>query len=347
MGIAPDGVVDSLGIWDATYRLPEQLEAAAESAAGVTDVPDPDDIDHIVVMGMGGSGIAANILEVVAGPLMPTPVVVSKGYACPSFVNERSLVFAVSFSGDTEETLEAVGAAEVAGAQVMVVTAGGRLGELAKDWGAPVLPVDSAIPMPRAAIGAVSVPPLIALGAMGLFPGAREWVAMAADQLRVRRDELLGPDSMADLLADEIDRSFPLVYGGGGVGSVAALRWKSQVNENAKSPAFHGALPESCHNELAGWGEMDATALDTLSVVHLRHDFEHPQLERRVQFISDAVRGSVAGVHEVRAAGEGRLAQLFDLAMVGDFVSLYLAASFDTDPGPVTVLDDLKRSLSS
>ncbi|MDG2112267.1 MAG: SIS domain-containing protein, partial [Actinomycetota bacterium] len=174
---------DSLGIWEITRALPEQLEQAVVAGREVTDVPGVDDIDHVVMMGMGGSGIAGDIVRAVAGPMMPVPVVVSKGYPCPGFVNRRSLVVAVSFSGDTEETLEAASAAEASGAQMIAVTSGGQLGELAADWGAPVYDLDASIPMPRVAVGAVSVAPLMALDRIGLFPGAEGWIELAVQQL--------------------------------------------------------------------------------------------------------------------------------------------------------------------
>lgn len=337
--------LDSLGIWDATYGLAEQIEMAAAAAAQVTDLPPIEDIDHVVMMGMGGSGIAGDVVRAVAGPHMPIPVVVEKGYACPSFVSSRSLVFAVSFSGDTEETLEAVAEAEAVGANVIVVTSGGQLAELADANGLPVLPIDASIPQPRAAIGAVAVPPLVALGAIGLYPGAQQWISLAVDQLRARRDELAEEGNVADRLAQRIGRTFPLFYGGAGLGQVAALRWKGQVNENTKAPAFSNTLPELCHNELAGWGQSGDVTRQVFTLVNLRHDFEHPQLSRRFDFNNQAVQEVVASIEEVRAEGEGRLAQLLDLTLIGDYVSLYLAAAQDVDPGPVPILTDLKQYL--
>src|SRR4051794_5127303 len=162
-------------MFEAAAGLPEQVATAARAAAEIDGLPDHDDIENVVVLGMGGSGIAGDIVPVIAGPFMPVPVVAHKGYSIPNFVDQHSLVFAVSFSGDTEETVEAATEAVEAQARVIVITAGGELGRLASGWGVPVVPVDRGIPMPRAGLGAVAIPPLVILERIGMFPGASAW----------------------------------------------------------------------------------------------------------------------------------------------------------------------------
>ncbi|HTZ10078.1 MAG TPA: SIS domain-containing protein, partial [Acidimicrobiales bacterium] len=216
---------------------------------------------------------------------------------------------------------------------------------LAEEWGAPVVPVPAGIPQPRAALGAMAIPPLVVLEDIGLFPGAAQWVALAVDQLKYRRDQLVQPGSTAEEVARRIGRTVPLVHGAQAVGAAAALRWKCQVNENAKAPAFWAVYPELCHNEIAGWGQHGDVTRQVLTLVNLRHDTEHPQVVRRFSFVAEVLREVVADVIEVRAQGEGELAQLLDLVLVGDFVSLHLAAHEGIDPGPVPVLEDLKRRL--
>jgi glucose/mannose-6-phosphate isomerase len=117
------------------------------------------------------------------------------------------------------------------------------------------------------------------------------------------------------------------------------------VNENAKSPAFYSVYPELGHNEVAGWGQHGDVTRQVLTLVNLRHDAEHPQVSRRFAIVTEMIREVMSDVIEVRAQGEGDLAQFFDLALIGDFVSLYLAASEGVDPGPVPVLEDLKQRL--
>ncbi|HTT87651.1 MAG TPA: SIS domain-containing protein [Acidimicrobiales bacterium] len=339
------GVLDSLGMFAATAALPEQVATAAGAARGLGGLPDHEYVEHVVVLGMGGSGIAGDLMVAVAGPFVPVPIVVVKSYDLPDFVGPGSLVFALSFSGDTEETVEAAGEAAAAGAAVVVVTSGGELARLAGEWGAPVVPVPRDIPQPRAALGAMAIPPLVVLEEVGLFPGASQWVELAVEQLVRRRDALVAPASAAEKLARTIGRTVPLVHGAQALGAAAALRWKTQVNENAKAPAFAAVYPELCHNEIAGWGQHGDVTRQVITLVNLRHDAEHPQVARRFALVAEILREVVADVVEVRAEGEGDLAQLLDLMLVGDFVSLHLAAREGLDPGPVPVLDELKRRL--
>lgn len=377
---------DSLDMAGAVADLPEQMEAALASAQAmqvaldgsrIANVP----IANVIVMGMGGSGVAGDIVAALAAPLISVPVTVAKGYECPAFVGPSTLAIAVSFSGNTEETLEAAAAAHSAGASVVAVTSGGRLAELAGERGTPLYQVDPALPMPRAAVGAISVAPLVALERAGLLSGVADWVQATVAQLRVRRDthedggapvggapvggalDGGGPEGVADdgAAADAsagyegliagigLGEMIPVFYGGGSLGVVAAGRAKAQINENAKIPAYASAMPELCHNELAGWDQAGRLADGSrLAVFSLRHSFEHPQIGRRYDFtqrVFDSVRIAVPHA-ELRAAGDGPMAQLFDLIYQVDVLSLRIAAAVRRDPGPIPVLTELKAFLA-
>ncbi|HVX17325.1 MAG TPA: bifunctional phosphoglucose/phosphomannose isomerase [Acidimicrobiales bacterium] len=338
--------LDSLDIWGVTAAFPEQVAAAIGVGEALEGLPAHDDIANVLVLGMGGSGIAGDLVAAVAGPFMAVPIVVAKGYEPPSFVDESTLVVAISFSGNTEETIEAVQEAALSGGRVLAVTAGGQLADLAGSWGSPVIGLPGDIAMPRSGLGAMAVPVLVAFEKMGLFPGATEWVQRAVEQLDRRRDELVGDKSPAAPIARAIGRTLPLVYSAGPIGRVAAQRWKCQVNENAKAPAFANTMPELCHNEICGWGQHGDVTRQVFTLVNLRHDHEHPQEMRRFDLVTELCREVVGGVIDVRAAGEGEVAQLLDLCLLGDFVSLELAAAAGVDPGPIPVLDDLKAALA-
>ncbi len=347
MSAAPAGAVDTLDQFTVVAGLPEQVAAALTALdGGIAGLPESHEVDNVVVLGMGGSGIAGDVLSAVASPLSPVPIVVSKDYELPGFVGPRTLVMAVSCSGATEETLDAVTEAAHAGARLVAVCQGGALAERAGEWGAPHIAVPSELVMPRSAIGALSVPLLVVLEEVGLVPGGRQYILDAVAQLRRRRDQLVQPGSSAEILARRIGRTIPLVYGGGPIGATAAMRWKCQVNENAKAPAFTNRLPEVCHNEVAGWGQHGDVTRQVITLVQLRHDFEHPQVGRRFELVDDLVAEVVGAIHEVRADGEGPLAQLFDLVLQGDFVSLHLAVAAGVDPGPIAALDSIKAGLA-
>jgi glucose/mannose-6-phosphate isomerase len=343
---APEGVLDTKGMWDAALAFPEQVEAAADDASFI-GLPEKDDIENVVVLGMGGSGLAGDIMTAVAGPFMPVPIVVTKGYEPPSFVGPTTLCFALSFSGDTEETIEAAETAALAGARMVVVAKGGDLTRLAKSWEATLIGVPDGLPYPRAGVGAMSIPTLLVLEQVGLFPGAREWVHYAVDQLKARRDELAKDENEAREVARRIGRTMPIVYGGGGLGAAAALRWKNEINENCKAPSFAHTVPELTHNEVCGWGQHGDVTRQVFSLVLLRHDHEHPQIMRRFDLVRQWTEEVVAGVEEVHASGEGRLAQVLDLMFQGTMVSLHMAAQEGIDPGPITVLEEIKAALAN
>jgi len=338
-------IVDSVGMFDLAAALPEQVADVARLAEGIEGLPNHEDIEHVAVIGMGGSGIGGDIVQAVAGPFMSVPVTVTKGYEAPSFISPGTLCFAISYSGNTEETVEAAQAALEAGAQLVVLSTGGELADMAEAIGAPHLVLPD-IPMPRAGVGAVSIPALLVLEQVGLFPGAGQYVSDAVDQLRRRRDTLIQVDGPASKLAHQIDRTIPIAYGGDALGGVAAYRFKCQVNENAKAPAFAATLPEMCHNEICGWGQHGDVTRQTMTVVRFRHDFEHPQVSRRFDLTYDLTDEVVHAVIDIEAQGDGTLAQLFDLIIQGDFVSLHMAVEAGVDPGPIPVLLDLKAALA-
>lgn len=339
------GLLDTVGMFDLAAALPEQVAAAAGAAVDLDGLPEHDDVEQVVVLGMGGSGIAGDVVQAIAAPFMAVPVTVSKSHEAPASVGPGTLCFAISYSGDTEETLEAAEAAAVAGARMVVLSHGGALAERARVWDAPHIALPHC-PMPRAGIGSVAIPPLVVLEQLGLFPGATQYVADAVDQLRRRRDKLIVDGGPAQQLARQIGGTIPVAYGGDAVGTVAAYRFKCQVNENAKAPAFWASVPEMAHNEICGWGQHGDVTRQVMTVVRFRHDFEHPQVSRRFDLTYDILDEVVHAVLDVEAAGEGALAQLLDLVIQGDFASLHLAAEAGVDPGPIPVLTDLKAALA-
>jgi len=344
-------VPDSMGFLDAVGGLPEQLaeaQRAAREALAQAQLPAPEAVQSIAVLGMGGSGIAGDVLAAVANSTLAVPVLVLKQIRTPRFVGPDTLVFAVSYSGDTEETVEMATGAFDAGARVICVSRGGALEDLAQDRGG----VHVACPdgyLPRAAVGALLAPLFVALGRVGLLPEAAEWLDQAGRQLRARRDkcrpDVAAPANPGREIARRIGTTMPIFYGGGALGAVAAQRWKCDVNENAKAPAFWNAYPELDHNEICGWGQHGDVTRQVFTLVELRHGFEHEQLQRRFALTRALIEEALAQVLEVRAEGEGRLAQLLDLMYVGDWASCYLALDHDVDPGPIDTIFQLKDAL--
>jgi len=332
--------LDTLGLWEATLGLPEQVEEAIVPPNSL-DLPSAESIEHVVILGAGTGGLAGDAIIAAAGSLLPLPVVVVRSYVVPPFVGRATLAFAISADGNTDEVLEAAQEAAVAGATVVGISGPGQLAGLCRQWGAPLVSLPPDLPPARAAIGALCVPALCLLEDIGLFPGARAWVAAAVEQLLRRRDKLARPGNDMEGLARRIGRTFPLAHGGGNIGQVAAHRFKSQVNANAKSPAFFATHPDLTYDEILGWGQHGDVTRQLMTLVDFRHDEEHPQVGRRFELVDAILSEVVAGVEEVRAEGDGEAAQLLDLIFQGDVCSLHLAEQEGLDPGPTPATDEL------
>lgn len=338
---------DREGMGGATAALGHQLAQAIAGYVPVAGLCDGRDLDAVVVIGMGGSAVAGEILAAVSASRGRLPVVTVNSYELPVFVGERTLVVAVSFSGNTEETLSATARALASGAQVVAISGGGRLADLVAGAGRPVIALPSAIPQPRAAVASMAAPLLLLCEQLGVVDGARPELEEAASRLATRCDELAAGHGVAKETARRIGRTIPLVHGAAGLGAVAARRFKTQVNENAKAPAFFASEPEACHNEICGFGQQGDVTRQLVTLVVMRTGLEHPQVTRRFELFAELAGEALAGVVEVVADADGELARFFDLVAIGDFTSLHLAAGEGIDPGPVPTLDEVKARLSA
>ncbi len=338
---------DSDGLWNVAAATAEQLRSGVERAREELRLDRSDRPRSIVITGMGGSGIAGDVVAAVVATESPILVTALRGYRLPAWVGKDDLVVAASFSGNTEETLSVASHAFERGCRVVALTQGGRLGQLAQSHSATVVSLPTDLVQPRSALAALVAPQLVLVDQLGLWAEADAHIDAAVAQLSARAAELTSPDSPAAEFARRVGHTWPVVYGGDALGEVAARRWKGQFNENSKIPSFFNFSPELCHNEIVGFGQHGDVTRQVLTLVFLRHDFEHPQTARRFEFVARLLDETVASVQTIRAAGDGRLAQFFDLALIGDFASLHLAFDAGLDPGPVPVLGELKSWLAT
>jgi len=276
------------------------------------------------------------------------PVVTCKGYELPKFVDSDTLVFAVSYLGNTEETLDTTGQALERGARIVAVSSGGKLTAIAEAESIPVFRIPGGL-QPRAALGYLAVPIMSALDRMGMVPGAAEKFREALPMLEVRLGEY-GPSAAEDdngplRLARELTGFVPVVYGAEGYLAVAASRWKAQFNEMAKVPAFHNYFPELNHNETVGWENL-AEVCGRCHVVVLGEPALHPRIEKRVKITIDLIQGSVGGVTRICARGSNTVERLLDLVYFGDFASVYLALATGQDPTPIARIDEFKKRMA-
>jgi glucose/mannose-6-phosphate isomerase len=298
----------------------------------------------LVVCGMGGSAIGAELAAAAIGSRAKAPIRTVRDYAPAPWLRDDALVMLASYSGGTEETLECFEAAGAAGAPRVALTSGGRLAEAARAEAVPVIGAPAGL-QPRAAVAYMAVGAFECAALCGAAPSLRGEIEAASALLTALAREW-GPDSPANsrakVLAGHLSGTLPVVFGAGATVAVAT-RWKTQLNENAKLPAFSAALPEADHNEICAWER--AREVAPLSAVFLEDPDQHPRLRRRIELTADLVEAGSAGVARVGAVGETPVERVLSLVLLGDLVSVYLAVLAGTDPTPVEAIERLKREL--
>jgi glucose/mannose-6-phosphate isomerase len=298
----------------------------------------------VVVAGMGGSAASGDLLATCAAETVDVPILVHRGYGLPAHAGPHAIVIASSYSGDTAEVLSAFDVAVARAVPVVAVTAGGALAQRATAAGRPRVTLPPGL-MPRMALGYLFFPALAVLAGCGVDVAADDEVEEALTTLEALGGELVperpAADNEAKRLALAIGDRLPALYGGPATGTIA-YRWKTDVEENAKTFALAGALPEMNHNEIEAW--RSAGAKD-MHVVLLRDRGEPPEIARRFRVLRDLIAPSAGGVSEVWGRGEGRLARLVSLTYLGQWTSYYLAVLRERDPWSVPLLDEVKRRM--
>jgi glucose/mannose-6-phosphate isomerase len=299
----------------------------------------------LIVAGMGGSAIGGALAQAALGDRASRPIFVSRDYALPPSATPDSTVLCLSYSGETEETLAAFDAAGALGARRIVCTTGGRLAEAARADGVPVIPLPGGF-QPRATVGYSLVVALEVAALAGVGESLRSEIDVAAahaEQLVADWGPDAPEDSLAKSLAHSLDGTVPQIAGAG-LTTAVAYRWKTQINENAKSPAFASELPELDHNEIVGWS--GAEQLGRFAAIFLDDRDLHPRVRRRMELTEEIVAEAAAFTRRIESAGENRTERVLSLVLLGDLVSLYLGVLRGEDPASIVAIDRLKGALA-
>jgi len=362
---------------DPGRMLPDVASAAAQvreaavlaAEAGVARLAEDGRPRAVVVCGMGGSGIAGDVLAAVAGPTCPVPVITHRGYGLPAWVGPVDLVIAVSCSGSTEETLSALEEAVRRGCRLMVVgKEGSPVDDLGQRGRAVHVPVTQGR-QPRASMWALSTPLVVAAAELGLLSAPAEVIEEAArtleevaDRCRVDAASLVNP---AKRLALDLQGRLPVLWGTSPLAGAVAYRFACQLNENAKTPATWGTLPEANHNQVVAFdgpmaggapsghaddlfrdrGDDDDDVESRLALVLLRDSDEHPQVARRAEVSAELAGERDIPVLPLRAEGSSSFARLASLVGTTDWASAYLALALGIDPTPVDAITALKQRI--
>jgi glucose/mannose-6-phosphate isomerase len=339
---------DAADMLGAVATLPDQLPDGLARARAVHDDlratwPHDDGATPrtLVVCGMGGSGVGADLLPAAAD--VAAPVVAVKGYDLPGWVDDTDRVVCVSYSGATAETLACFDQAIDRSVVAAVITTGGELAERARAEGVPVVELPSGM-QPRAAVGVIFGALAGVADALGVVADAAAVVDDAVAGVRIVVEENAGDEPAALGHARQLhDRV--IVVSGAGQTEAVAHRWKAQVNENSKVPCFANAYPELCHNELVGWEFARATGA-SWALVELVPHAASEAIRARFDITRRLVADSLDVDLRFEPQAATRAGAAFELLAWGDYVSVFLALLRGIDPTPVDRIHALKAELA-
>lgn len=304
-------------------------------------------LESVVIVGMGGSALAADMAKVLLQGVMSVPVEIVKGYTIPAYVNDRTLVIASSHSGNTEETLSGLAQAIERGAQLAVTSAGGKLEEIARERGimyAP-MPHDAQPRMSvfynlRALLRILIEYKLISDALYREMQDSAQWLREAGEHWE--KDTLIEHNYAKQLALLAVGKT-PVFYAGSLMAPVA-YKWKISWNENAKNAAFWNFLPEFNHNEFLGWTSHPIEK--PFVVFDLVSNLEHPRILKRFELSDRLLSGRRPKANRIEMVGDTLLRQMLWSATLADFVSIYVAILNNVDPTQVDLIERFKKELA-
>jgi glucose/mannose-6-phosphate isomerase len=340
--------LDTLNMLGEIDNLPDQLGFAYRLGMK-HDLPDWKDFRQVVIAGMGGSAIGADLLATYSASLSPVPVFVHRDYGLPFYARgAETLVICSSHSGNTEETLDAFEAARKAGCRILVVCTGGELAKRAKEAGIPVWTFDHA-GQPRAAVGFSFGLLLAMFQRLRFIPDQKEVVEDAIASMKKAQQHLRADvpaaKNPAKRYAGQLMGRWVTIMGSGLLAAVAR-RWKTQINEIAKAAANFEFLPEADHNTLAGTINPQETLNAHTMTLFLRAPSDHPRNRLRSDLTRKAFMLEGMNTDYVDARGGKPLAHIWTLILFGDYLSYYLAMGYGVDPTPIQALVDFKKAMA-
>jgi len=337
--------LDRGGMLDAVHGFPEYCRRGIEIAGAVPLGSLPEKVfEAVTFIGVGGSAIGGQLVAEWLSRESEVPMVVSRGYDLPGFVDENTLVFAVSYSGNTEETLTAFRETMRRGSSIVALTSGGALERLSIEHNVPLVSISGGL-RPRAALPYQLFAVAATLNRLGLV--GRPWAEVdeAIEVLGKLREEMM-PEVSADEnpakgLALSLVGKIPFVHGPPLFEGVA-YRLRTQLNENSKVPAGSGSFPELFHNAVLGCEGPDEV-LRPLCLLFIRDPGETNEMARKIDRFRALFEGRVGALVEVRARGQGKLARMLSVLYTGDYTSTYLGLLYGQDPSSTDAIEELKR----
>ena len=320
-------------------KFPAQLVEALEIGEAATINPHTEEINKVFVAGLGGSGIGANFVASFVRDECSIPYTVGKSYTIPKFVDKNTLAIASSYSGNTEETLAAFQEMMKTGAKLVVVSSGGKLIELAKENGYDYITMPDDWPSPRACLGYSLVQQLFVLRKLGFISNESILsIKSSIDLIKYNQEEI---KEEAKKVADFLHGKLPIIYSEDRIEPVA-VRFRQQINENAKQLCWHHVIPEMNHNELVGWKLED----EQFAVVYLRNADDYSRNQVRMDINKKIIGKLTPNILEIHSKGKNLVERSIYLVHLVDWVTWYLSVHRNMDSIEVDVIDYLKSELS-
>lgn len=299
------------------------------------------DTRNIVISGMGASGTGANLVESLTFGRVPIPITVCKSYNLPQFVSPHTLFIACSYTGNTEETVAALHKAMLKRASVIVISSGGKLLEVAREYNLFYVQLPSGAESPRAMIGHTMIALLYALYHTNLIGAAFIKETENAIEYLDRGEKAIQVE--AELIARKLKGKLPVIYCDARLHAMA-IRFQQQLNENSKHLAHVSVFPEMNHNELIGWQNPEAI-LPLLQVVYLYSDHDHQRIEKRMEICRTIFESKSNPIIDIVAEGASLLEQFYYLLHLTDWISYCLAKENTVEPDPSETRLYLKQEL--
>lgn len=338
--------IDRSGMLSVVGEMPAMMEKAERIAAAVS-LPKPDQVSQVLVLGMGGSAISGDIASDILFKRIKVPLLVNRGYHIPEFVGPETLILALSYSGDTEEVLNATREAERKQARIICVTSGGKLQQMAASKNYPLFQIPSGY-QPRAALPFMLVPLLIGLEKTGMIGDVSAEIKEARTLLQKLSAEY-GPrkpqrNNAVKQLAKKLLNKTPIIFGSAYSTGAAALRIKDQFNENSKVTAIVDYFPELNHNQIASLSALKREENEFAWII-LRDEGDSERVKKVIEIVKSLIGQKLGGVNELFSEGKSALARILSLIIYGDYLSVYLALLRGVDPTPVEAIGRLKKEM--
>ena len=319
-------------------RFPAQLKEALEIGEAAHITKAEFEINKVLVIGMGGSGIGGNIVAEMVREECKVPYLVSKSYSVPAYADKNTLAIISSYSGNTEETLASFEQLLTTGAKIVCIASGGKLINKAQELGLDHILVPGNWPSPRACVGYSIVQQLYVLYKLGLIDRTKiDNVKSSIDLIKYDQDDI---KKKAKEVASKIYGKTPIIYSTDRIESIS-VRLRQQINENAKQLCWHHVIPEMNHNELVGWKDRR----EDLAVIYLRNKDDYRRNALRMDINIKIISKRTSTIIELYSKGQSAVERAIYFIHLGDWISWYLSELKGVDAVEIDVIDFLKSEL--